>query len=171
MTTPQVNNTTGNFIPLNLGTHGDQAEEVDLNEILHLVLNKYTIDQQLNFILRLDPLPVVVGNKEHFDCLFDSLISMIVDHPPVNSKLFLYIKCETLPTDNEIIDLQLAPGKQFNKIDFYTNINTNDQWKTAFNTKLTECAELATNNNGSFSFFPISNTGCLFSIVLPGKFN
>lgn len=171
MIKPHINKITDNFIPPNLPAPGGQAGDVDLNEILRSVLNKYIITQEQNFILRFDNLPLVTGNKDHFDCLFDSLISMIVDHPPLNSKLFLYIKCEASTPDNEIIDLQLAPAQQLYKIDFYTNINTDEQWKSSFNTKITECADLAKNNSGSFSFFPISNTGCIFSIVLPGKIN
>jgi hypothetical protein len=146
-------------------------EEIDLNEVVRSICYKYSIDQQKNFILRFDKLPIAGGNKDHFQCLFDGLIEMIVNHPPVNSKLFLYIKCTEQPGDAEIIDLRLTAETKLYKIDLYTNITTNEHWELLHKNKLNECSSLAIQNGGSISFSPISNTGCLFSLILSGKIN
>jgi hypothetical protein len=96
---------------------------------------------------------------------------MIISHPPVNSKLFLYVKCAEEKQEDDVIDLQLTEEHSFCKIDIYSNINTDKDWETSYQSKLAECALQASKIEGSFSFFPISNTGCLFSVTLPVKNN
>ena len=172
MTKPNLNNINGNFIPPEVLSNNLQASEItDLNEILQSVLDKYSVEQQNNFICRFDKLPLVYGDREHYICLFDALISMIISHPPHNSKLFLYVRCAEAKEDNEIIDLRPIAGTILCKIDIYSNITTDKNWEVVYQNKLTECALQATKNSGSFSFSPISNTGCLFSVTLPGKIN
>jgi hypothetical protein len=144
---------------------------VDLNEVLSSVLENYCTAQPNNCIFRFDNLPFVIGTKEHFTRLFNALIFMITSHPPINSKLFLYVKCTEQKWDNEIIDLGVSTGKTLYKIDLYTNITTDENWETLYHSSLEECTLLTAQNNGSFSFYPISNTGCLFSVLLPGKIN
>ena len=150
----------------------DNEEEVfDLNEALITLMQKYSDEDHKNFIVRFDNLPVVFGNKDHLTCILDALISMITSHPPNNSKLFLYVNCAEEKLDNEIVDLNTEPEKKLYKIDFYTNINTDEHWKAIYNSKLSECSLLGTQVGGKFSFYPISNTGCLFSVLLQGKTN
>ena len=172
MTKPHVNNLTDKFIlPEALVNTFQAGDDVDLNEVLKSVLENYCTSQPSNCILRFDNLPSVIGNKEHFIRLFNALIFMITSHPPVNSKLFLYVKCTEEKWDNEIIDLRASTGKTLYKIDLYTNITTDENWEVLYHSGLEECTLLAAQNNGSFSFYPISNTGCLFSVFLPGKIN
>lgn len=170
MTKPDLNNLHSDFIPPGVLSKNYQAEEItDLNDILQSVLDKYTVDQEKGFIFRFDKLPFAFGSKEHYTCLFEALISMIISHPPFNSKLFLYVRCTEEKRDEEIMDLTLTGGSSLYKIDIYSNITTDKNWELGYQNKLAECALEATKNSGSFSFSPISNTGCLFSVTLPGK--
>jgi hypothetical protein len=169
---PHINNLNGNLIPPEILSNNFQVKEIaDLNEVLRFVLDKYTSGEDKNFIFRLDKMPLVFGNKEQYACLFDTLMSMIISHPPVNSKLFLYVKCAEEKQDDDVIDLQLTEENPFCKIDIYSNINTDKDWEASYQRKLAECALQASKIRGSFSFFPISNTGCLFSVTLPVKNN
>jgi hypothetical protein len=144
-------------------------EYIDLNEILLSAVQKYS-EEMKNLIFRYDKLPVAYGSKNQFTQLVDALVCMIINHPPSNSKLFLYIKSEEQVNDSEVIDLRLHEGMKWYKIDFYTNIHTDEEWKKIYTEKLAECSLISQNGN-DFSFFPISNTGCLFSVTLPGKIN
>ena len=171
MTKPHLDNVTGTpIIPLIFSGAPQDQEKSDLNEILRSVVEKYKGDAHKNFILRFDDLPMVIGAKENFICLFDALICMVISHPPVHSKLFLYIKCIEEKQEEEIIDLSATEEKIY-RINFFSNITTDGYWEEANKTRLSECALQATKNGGNFSFFPISNTGCLFSVILPGKIN
>jgi hypothetical protein len=65
----------------------------------------------------------------------------------------------------------LTEENSFCKIDIYSNINTDKDWEASYQSKLAQCALQASRIRGSFSFFPISNTGCLFSVTVPVKNN
>jgi hypothetical protein len=170
LTKPDLNNVNGNFISTAVLSSNWQIEEVaDLNEIFRNVLNKYVLDRGI--IFRLDKLPLINGNHEYVTCLFDTLMSMVVNHPPVNSKLFLYIKCIPEKVDSDVMDLRVTGGSALYKIEIYSNITTDKNWEMSYQEKLAECSSQATNISGSLSFSPITNTGCLFSLTLPGKIN
>lgn len=144
------------------------ALAVDLNEILQAVCNRYIIEQGKDFILRFENLPLVQGSEQVFQKLFDSIASMVLNHPPYKSKLFLYVACKE-QIEDEIMDLRLTDAIRLYKIDFYSNIITDQQWIEQYGSTLNECDLIARQSSGSFTFFPICNTGCLFSISLPGK--
>jgi hypothetical protein len=164
---PQENNLSDTFITSKGSQENDQLN-VDPNDIVQIICSRY-ITTGKNFILRSDKLPHISGNKETFTRLFDELISMIINHPPQNSKLFLYITCKEQPQDEEVIDLRFAGDIKMYTIDFHTNITSDDQWIIFYKNKLEEYSVFIRQSGGSFSFFPICNTGCLFSISLPGK--
>lgn len=144
------------------------ALPVDLNEILQAVCNRYIIEQGKDFILRFENLPLVQGSEQVFQKLFDSIASMVLNHPPYRSKLFLYVTCKE-EMEGDVMDLRLAGDIRLYKIDFYTNITTDEKWIEQYSSTINECDLIARQSSGSFSFFPICNTGCLFSISLPGK--
>ena len=96
---------------------------------------------------------------------------LVVNHPPANSKLFLYVKCVREKVDSDVMDLRIAGGSALYKIEIYSNITTDKNWEIMYQDKLAECSLQATNISGSLSFSPIVNTGCLFSLMLPGKIN
>lgn len=147
-------------------------EDVNLNQIFQSVMKKHIPEEKRTLsIVRSDKLPFVCGKEEHLTRMFDALIVMIISHPPAASKLFLYIKCEIQTKDPEIIDLRLVQDYQMYTLYFHTNITTDAQWKLIHKDKLSECAVLAERNKGCFSFYSIANTGCIFSLSLPGKIN
>jgi hypothetical protein len=165
---PHVNNFSDNFINSQVPEENEQPN-VDLNDVVQTICNRY-ITSGKNFILRSDKLPQINGNKESLIHLFSELISMIVTHPPQNSKLFLYITKEQ-PQDEEVMDLRFTAGVKMYTIDFHTNITSDEHWMALYKNNLDECSVFIRQNGGNFSFFPICNTGCLFSIFLSGKIN
>lgn len=144
-------------------------EEIDLNEALHSALQKQTADKNVLSILRSDKLPLVCGHRENIVRMLDAISFMIINHPPLNSKLFLYVKCEQEPPEHEVLNLRLTPGERLYQLFFHTNITTDENWKLIYQEQLATCAVIAEENRGSFNFHTISNTGCLFSLILPGK--
>ena len=172
MTRPNLDNIHNKFIPPEVLSNNWQSEELtDLNEVIRSVMEPYSTEHEKQYIFRSDKLPVVLGKEENYMCMFSTLVSMIMDHPPVNSKLFLYVRCAEEKQDDDIIDLRINEAVVLYKIDIYCNITTDKNWELAYQHKMSECALEITKNKGSFSFAPISNTGCLFSVTLPEKFN
>ena len=142
--------------------------DVDLNQVLETVCNGF-IAEGKSFILRSDKLPHVLGDEEVFLHLFKELVAMILNHPPQNSKLFLYVTCREDNPDEDVIDMRLTGDIRLFRTNFYTNITSDDQWTDLYKEDLAANSLLVEQNGGNFSFFPICNTGCLFSISLPGK--
>jgi hypothetical protein len=164
-----IDNISEKFIPQQ-GSLENEQPDADVNEIVQTICGTHIVEGK-NFILRSEKLPHVKGEKATFHHLFGEVISMIINHPPPKSKLFLYITCkETIP-DAEVIDMQLANDVKLFQIDFHTNITSDEHWTDLYKAKLAECSVLLRQHGSSFSFFPICNTGCLFSISLPGKIN
>lgn len=143
-------------------------EDIDLNDALQAALKNSSEDL---LILRSDKLPSVWGMKRQMLQLFEALTAMILNHPPRNSKLFLYVQCKPEEIDPEVIDLRLTPGHNIFHLYFFSNITTDNDWQLIYRDQLARCELIAREFKGSFVFHPISNTGCLFSLTLPGKFN
>lgn len=139
----------------------------DLNELLGVGWKFFDINSNCKIAARLDPLPCVEGDRHQWQYVLSALLSMIVLHPPVGSRLFLHIKCQ-----------QFVPGKlaarlkkdfHYYRILFFTNIDADACWKELYAEKLTEISTLVNLNKGAF-MFNLEQTGdCLFSITLSGK--
>ena len=168
---PSMNNIlTGTSSPAFLSVHQGMKQEVDLNQVFQSGMQKHvTHEKKTLSIVRSDKLPVVSGQKEQFVELLDMMIEMIISYPPAGSKLFLYVKCDVEERDPEIMDLSLSKDFRLCTLYFYTNITTDDRWKMMYKDRLAQCAIIAAENQGKFSSYAISNTGCLFSLTLPGK--
>ena len=171
MTKPDLNNINGNYISAGASTGGNWqgGQSVDLNDVFRTVLDQYPVAGGL--IFRSEKLPITNGNSEDFTCLFDALISMIVSHPPVGSKLYLYVKCFPEAVDSDVMDLRLTGADRLYKIEIYTNITTDKHWEMLYQARLAECNLQAAKIKGNFSFSPVVKTGCVFSLTLPGKIN
>lgn len=170
MTNPDLNKLNGNFISAGVLSSSWQAGEVvDLNDVFRNVLHKYSLTGGI--IFRCDKMPLVEGSPENYSCLFDALLSMIVSHPPVGSKLFLYIKCFPEMVDSDVMDLLVKGDYSRYKIEIYSNITTDKNWEMLYQAKLAECKSQSAKVSANFLFSPIANTGCLFSLTLPGKIN
>jgi hypothetical protein len=171
LTKPDLNNINGNYISAGTltGSNWQGDPLVDLNDVFRTVLDKYSVPGGL--IFRCDKLPVTNGNSEDFTCLFDALIAMIVAHPPIGSKLYLYVKCSPETVDSEVMDLRVSGGDNLYKIEIYTNITTDKHWEMLYQARLAECNLQAAKIKGNFSFSPVVNMGCVFSLTLAGKIN
>jgi hypothetical protein len=168
LTKPNIKSANGNVLATGMLSGNEQGEKrADLNDIFRNVLENYTVDRGI--IFRCDKLPIVKADPEYFSCLFDALVSMITAHPPVGSKLFLYIKCFPEKLDDDIIDLSKEGKETLYRIEIYSNITTDENWEMLYKARLADCKLQATKISGHFSFSPITNTGCLFSLTLRGK--
>lgn len=121
----------------------------------------------LQMIVRCQNLPQIKGNPAEMVQLFDMLLAMILNNPPQNSKLYLYVDCEE--DDIDTIDSRFEGAKQY-LIKFYTNITTHDHWKVLNSQSLINCKQILSGHHGNLVVNNISSTGCLFTISLPGKF-
>ena len=143
---------------------------VDLNSVINQVFEKkkHVLQEQMA-IVRCDVLPSVKGDTEKLYRLIDHLLNMIVNHPPAGTQLFIYVKCE--PSRSEIIDLGISDDVKLFDISFHTNIHNGQDWYCLYNPVLQECALICKQHNGSFEANPISKSGCIFTLTIPGKFN
>jgi hypothetical protein len=142
-----------------------QISFLSLNDLFNERMRKAQAEfNHAGLVVRCDCLPQINGFREEIIRLFDLLISMILNHPTKPAKLFLYVDCE----ENK------EAGKQqtdlFNYlIKIHTNLTTDDNWKAQNREALAACERILILHKGSFAVHNISNTGCLFSITLPGK--
>jgi hypothetical protein len=142
----------------------DQLSFLSLNDLFNERMRKAEAEfEHAGLVVRCECLPQISGYREEMTRLFDSLISMILNHPSKPAKLFLYVDCEENKEGKQQPDL-------FNYlIKIHTNLTTNDYWKAQNREALAACERILILHKGSFAAHNISNTGCLFSISLPGK--
>jgi light-regulated signal transduction histidine kinase (bacteriophytochrome) len=142
----------------------------DLNRLVQQVFEEQQQKvSQLQTIIRCDVLPLVQGGVHCFLALFRNTVGEVLEHPPRNSKLFIYIKCERKAT--EVIDLTMPDGFIQYEIRFYTNSNNSPEWEKANINTLALCEQLSTESKGVLEFPAARNAGYLFTLNLPGKIN
>ena len=142
----------------------------DLNRLVQQVFEEHQPRvSQLQTIVRCDTLPLVQGGVQCLLPLFRNAVGLALAHPPRNSKLFIYIKCERKATD--VIDLSMPDGFIQYEIRFYTNSNNSpDREKVNIDT-LALCEQLSSECQGVLEFPAVRNAGYLFTLNLPGKIN
>lgn len=154
-------------------TRNDTSGTVPSTQLSFLSLNDLFNERMRNaqaecehtgLVVRCECLPQISGYREEMIRLFDSLISMILNHPSRPAKLFLYVDCD----ENKETGKQLTDPINY-LIKIHTNLTTNDNWKIQNREGLSACERILILHKGSFAVHNISNTGCLFSISLPGK--
>jgi hypothetical protein len=142
-----------------------QLSFLSLNDLFNERMRKAEAEfEHAGLVVRCECLPQISGYREEMTRLFDSLISMILNHPSKPAKLFLYVDCE----ENREVGKQ-QPDLFNYQIKIHTNLTTNDYWKAQNREALAACERILILHKGSFAAHNISNTGCLFSISLPGK--
>ena len=141
---------------------------LSLNDLLQESLKKAQAQvDKVKLIVRCESLPHIKADYEEMIKLFDDLLGMILNHPPNTSHLFLYIDCEEDTSD--LIDMTLEKDLKRYFIKFHTNIITHDNWKLVNSQALINCRQILSRHNGNLAVNDISSTGCLFSVLLPGK--
>lgn len=144
------------------------AGPLALNEVLHESLRKAQMQiDKVKLIVRCEALPLVTAEHDEMVTLFDELLEMILNHPPDATRLFLYINCEE--DNSDIIDMTLEDGVKRYCIKFHTNITAHDNWRLVNSKGLIHCRQILSRHNGNLAVNDIGNTGCLFSVLLPGK--
>lgn len=141
---------------------------LSLNDVIQENLKKaqYQVDKA-QLIVRCETLPCIKADHDEMASLFNDLLSIILNHPPNTSRLFLYIDCEE--DNSEGIDRTPEEDMKRYIIKFYTNITTSESWKLANSGALINCQQILSRHNGNLAVNDISGTGCLFSVSLPGK--
>jgi len=144
------------------------AGPLSLNEVLQESLRKAQMQvEKVKLIVRCETLPFVIAEHDDMVKLFDELLGMILNHPPDAARLFLYIHCEE--DNSDIIDMTLDEGLKRYCIKFHTNITTHNNWRLVNSQGLINCRQILSRYNGNLAVNDIGNTGCLFSVLLPGK--
>lgn len=159
-----------NYFPVNgqLASGPADAALVNMSEVVqHHLLSRRTQLEAMQVIIRFDALPHISGNREDVSALLSHIFNSILESPPAGTKLFIYIRCEK--DKSEVMDLSLPEGFQQYCILVYTNIVADEAWQLAQLPVLTDMQQRATRLNGTFAYYSITKTGCLYQLVLPGK--
>jgi hypothetical protein len=144
------------------------SEPIHLNGIMQQALQRLQhVNKGLDLIVRSEVLPVIEGDKKTIVRVFDDIVHMIVSPPPTGTRLFLYVDCEEEP--KEASGAELVKIYKRYTLNFHTNINTNEAWKTAHEKTIARCRTLLAQYGASFTVKEVKSTGCLFSISLLGK--
>ncbi len=140
-------------------------EQVNLTEVLQQAFQQLRRREGFDMIARFEKLPAIQADKEAMVAVFSDLMQTIMSHPPSGSRLFLYVAGE----DKGLLQEEEPHKAKAYKINFYTNIFTDDAWKTTCHDTLAECRAVLARYNAGFVVNEIKSTGCLFSISLFGK--
>ena len=145
-----------------------QSPAFSLNDVFQERMRKAKdLHEHLHVVVRCEQLPHIEGNREEIGKLFDSMISMIVNSMAAGSKLFLHIDCEEVTIVPE--ELPGTSEKNAFQIRFYTNSAIDEAWKESHAQALLRCQLIAAGHHGSFTLNHLRQTGCLFSLTIPGK--
>ena len=149
-----------NFYPLTM---------LSLNEIFKESMRKVVSERTASKVIaRCENLPDISGNKEDIVDLFEELIGMIVTDKTAPTKLFLYIDCEESKDENLL--KHFSEGFKTYTIKFRTNISPTKNWEEEHEMALNKCREIVSAHNAIFLVNSSNQTGCIFSITLPGKY-
>ncbi|MEP6847137.1 MAG: hypothetical protein ABI861_14090 [Panacibacter sp.] len=153
--------------PSSLIVTNDPIEIVDLNNIVKECISDFGNEfLQLKAIFRYDLLPCIPSSKDKIVTLFSNIINSIIQHPPISTKLLVYVRSQLQP---EIMDLSLPEGFENFSITVYTNITANDQWRNKNEGLIAQCASIVKGIGGQLTCYNIATTGCLYTLQVPGK--
>lgn len=119
----------------------------------------------IRLIHRCDSLPEIEGDAALLTELFDHLVRMIFRTSVPGHRLFLFVDCCT-----EIIREEKTAGRlALHQIRFHTNVTVDEDWKSLNAGSLDRCNFIAGLHRGKLAVHNIVQTGCLFTLSLPGK--
>lgn len=135
---------------------------VDLNTVIREVFEcrKERMDR-FHTILRCDVMPEVAVPAGDLVALFGKLVDQILEQPPVDSHLFIYVKCEPG---------SCAPAERWTQ--HHISLHSNGRLPAdplELQAFLQQTEELCNRLGGSFSHHLLSRSSCFFHINLPGK--
>ena len=155
--------------PATLAAGATGCLQVNMNQILQQLFAK---EQQRieshKVLIRCDQLPYVFINASKIAQVCQSVLQMILEHPPAKGKLFLYIKCGVM-SDNETIDLTLPRGAQKFEVLFNSNSQHLPGWDNHYQSTLKDCNTILQQYGGTFHYRKNSENSYLFQMILPGK--
>jgi hypothetical protein len=140
---------------------------VSLNDVFRESLRKVeSILSKDNLIVRCDSLPQVSASREELRQVFDMVMDVIFASAS-RTRLFLHVGCSEINWEDE----QPAALKNMKRyqIRIQTNINTDKGWKDRHRNALDRCEQTLSRIDGTLSVNPVSNSGCSFTLTVPGK--
>lgn len=146
---------------ISAGAAFDATGLVDLNDVVSTVLASLTNRvQELQAIVRKDAIAMARGNEKDFETLFSNVLEIILEHPPQEGKLFIYIRS---------VQNDPAADDKFVTVSIHTNTTYDPAWEKSCADRLSECGNICNTSGGGFVYHLVSNTSCLFTINLQGK--
>ena len=147
-------------------TFFSQVTLVDTNMILRKAIQKLSPEIRNEVVLRCDELVRLQCAEENIDLAFTQLLQLIADAKPSDKKLFLHITCfQETRKEKETIAL----GLQRYTIQFHTNVSLHAAGAQEVEYRINSIASLLPPFGGSLQVNQLKNSGCVFSISLPGK--
>lgn len=154
--------------PFLAGRETHSSSLTDLNVVVKEVIEQKKGEiHAWQAIVRCDKLPQVAGGEKELTTLFSCLFSTILQHPPLKSRVFIYLKCHEHLEE----DMPISAGEDCTvyELCFFTNIMADIAWHQLYAHQLNECKMVCQEMGGVFISYQIKNTGCVFTLRLPGK--
>ncbi|MDQ6609630.1 MAG: hypothetical protein M3Y85_07400 [Bacteroidota bacterium] len=137
----------------------------------NLVLQKavFNLDAGLknSLFLRCDELPFVQCEEGIIKKTITQVLQLIADKKDGQTKLYLHVNAIAEPEE------QSTNSKQKNltryKLRFHTNITLTKEWLKMAEQKLTNINALLLPYDGNLSVTQLKNSGCIFTMSVPGK--
>jgi hypothetical protein len=143
-----------------------QAKLVDTNLVLRKAIQKLSPEVRNEVVLRCDELVQLQCSEENMDKAFTQLLQLIADAKPSDKKLFLHITCfQEGKKEKETIAL----GLRRYTIQFHTNVSLHAAEAHEVEYCINNIASLLPPFGGRLQVNQLKNSGCVFSISLPGK--
>ena len=139
---------------------------VDANKVLRNAIQKLSPEFRNEVVLRFDELAQLQVSEESMEQAFFKLLQLFVNEKPSDKKLFLHITCFH---DSKAVTKTIGRGLQRYIIQFHTNISLHAAWMQEAEKNINNIATLLLPFNGSLQVNQLKNSGCVFSISLPGK--
>jgi hypothetical protein len=139
---------------------------VDANTVLCKVIQKLSPRFKNDVVLRCDELAQLQGSEQNIENAFSQLLQLIEEEKPLDKKLFLHI---TSFIDRSNDKSTIGQGLQRYIIQFHTNISLHAAWMQEAEYRINGIASLLLPFDGSLQVNQLKNSGCVFSISLPGK--
>lgn len=141
------------------------ATFVDTNKVLRKAIQTLSPDLRNEVVLRCDDMAHLQGVEENIEQAFTQLLQLIAAEKATDKKLFLHITCFH---DDKAPEETIDNGLQRYIVQFHTNISLSVTWLQEAESRINGIASLLL-PFGKLQVNQLKNSGCVFSISLPGK--